>query len=112
MEDKVEFLKSNPTKAYTLTDIEVLGLIPWAHNGRTIRKAIETDLGGANLLQATVTGLGSQRRYTVTKKGLLKYLQIYGPALMATVRKPKQTYGGKKSATVQKRARPKSDAGR
>lgn len=109
MESKVDFLRINPVKEYTLTDIEVLNLIPWAKNGRTIRKAIAADRRGANLLGAKIKGAESQRRYIVPARGIIKYLKAYGPALMGTVRKPKHNGNttkrtGKKNRAVPKRA--------
>ncbi len=103
MKNTVEFLKTQRVKEFTLTEIEALALIPWAKNGRTIRKCIEADIAGENLLEARAWGVDSQRRYSVSRKGLLKYLQTYGPALMATIRKPKQSHGRKKTGTIQKR---------
>lgn len=93
MKNIVELLRKKPRATYTLTDVERLGLIPWARNGRTIRKAIDADFEGGNLLGAIVTGAASQRRYLLPARGLIKYLQTYGPALMATVRKPKHNHG-------------------
>lgn len=89
MEHTVEALKKHPGKEYTLVEIKAMCLIPWARDDRTVRKIISADLRGANLLRAKIYGIGTQRRYIVPKGGLIKYLQTYGPALMATVRKPK-----------------------
>lgn len=89
MKDMVDSLKKHPSKTFTLTEIAQQGLLPWARDGRTIRKVIEADFEGANILQAIVRGEGNQRRYLVTARNLIKYLQIYGPALIGTTRQLK-----------------------
>lgn len=81
---------------FTLGDIESLKLIPWARNGRTIRRLIEADAIGRNVLQAKISGEGSRRSYLVRPKRMAKYLLTYGPAMMATVRNTKEkTYANK-----------------
>lgn len=97
MKDIVETLKKHPRKTYSLVDVVSLKLMPWARDGRTVRRLIDEDFAGANLLQATVTGAATQRRYLLTGRGIIKYLQTYGPALMGTVRKNRKTYGKKRS---------------
>lgn len=84
-----KLLRKDPLRWYSLTEIEDLGLIPWAKSDRTIRKVIDNDLRGEKLLGSRVVGTGKQRRYTIQAAGIIKYLEAYGPALMATVRKPK-----------------------
>ncbi len=74
-------------------DFKTLRLLPWAKDERTVRKILEQDKKGPNVLRAKITGTGSNRRYLVEGKYIISYLQIYGPALMGTVRKPKQIYG-------------------
>lgn len=89
MRKTVEFLKKHPNKTFTLSEIASMQLMPWARDSRTIRKLIERDFEGANLLNATVKGVGGQRRYTMQAKDIRKYLQTYGPALMGTTRQLK-----------------------
>lgn len=95
MNKKVDFIKKNKIKAYTLTEIRDLKLIPWARNGRTIRKVIAAD--SMNLLKAKVIGVGSQRRYIVPANGLIKYLQTYGPVMIGMVRKTKNVNRSKRN---------------
>lgn len=75
---------------YSLTEIAERKLFPWVRNERSVRKHLEADLAGPNLLKAQITGADSQKRYLVSGKNIIKYLQIHGLALMATARKPKQ----------------------
>ena len=82
-------MKSKP-QTYSLTQLMGLRLIPWARNDRTLRKLILADRKASNLLDSTVTGKGSQVRYTVTAAGLKNYLATYGPAFASKVRKPKR----------------------
>lgn len=87
MIDQVESIKNNPKKYYTVTDLVRTRIIPWAKHNRTINKIIEADLEGYSVLKAEVSGTDEYRQYRIAKKNLIKYLKIYGPALMATVRK-------------------------
>lgn len=106
MEAIVEALKKEPKRWYTLSELQDEKMMPWAKNGRTIRKILDADRHGPNLLKSQITGTASQRRYLVQGQYLIKYLTIYGPGLMALVRNSKRTsYGRKSTTTVQKRAR-------
>lgn len=96
MKEQVENLRRN--KVYTLT--EITRYMPWAKNGRTVRKILEADRKGPNLLNVQITGTASQRRYLVEGKYLISYLKINGPSLMALVRKPKQIYGKRKTKSA------------
>lgn len=86
MKSKVEALRRN--RVYTLK--EITQVMPWAKNGRTVRKILEADVHGPNMLHCEITGTGSQRRYFVEGKYLISYIKNYGPALLGTIRKPKQ----------------------
>lgn len=101
MKSQVELLKKNPRKLYNITEIEELKLIPWARNNRTLLKIIDADKRGANLLRVEIVGVSKGRRYLVPAGGIIKYLQIYGPALIGTVRQ-KKTYGKTISNTKSK----------
>lgn len=96
MKEIVESLRKDQEATYSLMEAQRLGLIPWARNVRTLRKIIDADIESGNLFGAIVTGTASQRRYLLTARGIIKYLQTYGPALMGTVRKPKQKIYGKR----------------
>lgn len=96
MKATVEVLRRN--KVYTLKD--VAEVMPWAKNGRTVRKILEADKKGPNLLHCKITGTASQRRYLVEGRHLINYIKNYGPALMSTVRKPKQKYVRNKSKSA------------
>ena len=89
MKKTVEFLKKDPSRTYTLADFEKLKLLPWARNQRTVRKLLDADKKGPNILRAKITGTESQRRYLVRGEMIIDYLLTYGPALMGTARKPK-----------------------
>lgn len=78
----------SPKQTYSLEQIARLKFIPWAHNQRTIKALIESDV----ISYAVVWNSGNGIRYSVHGKDLIKYLKKYGPYLMATVRKPR-TYG-------------------
>ncbi len=93
MKKQVEILQKSPSRVYGLMDFKTLSLLPWAKDERTVRKILEQDKKGSNILHAKITGTGSNRRYLVEGRYIIKYLQIYGPALMGTVRKPKKIYG-------------------
>lgn len=93
LERAVETLKRSPKREYTIEEIRELRLIPWARDVRTIRKIILLDSKGEKLLAAKITGKDSQRRYLVRGAQIIKYLKKYGPVLMHTARKPKQSHG-------------------
>lgn len=93
MKKRVDILRKTPKKIYTLKEMEAYKIIPWANNGRTIRKIIDQDKRGKNLLASRVTGIGSQKRYTVPTSGLIRYLQTYGPFLIGTVRNSQKKHG-------------------
>lgn len=86
MEAPVEALQKS--RVYTLA--EITRFMPWAKDGRTMRKILDADMHGPNVLRCEITGTGKGRRYLVQGRHLISYLKIYGPALMSTVRKPKQ----------------------
>jgi hypothetical protein len=89
MKDKVEALLKQRHGWLTLADIVKLQLIPWARDARTVRKLIDADAMGKNVLKAKVDGKSTQRRYLVRSTALTRYIEIYGPAMMGTVRKTK-----------------------
>ncbi len=95
MQETVDFLKKRPRATYSLQDAEALNLIPWAKSAKTIRKLIDADFEGENLLGVIVTGSVTQRRYLLTASGIIRYLKAYGPAMMAMARKPNR-HGSKK----------------
>lgn len=105
MKKQVVQLQKDPEKVYGLMDFKALKLLPWARDERTVRKILEADKKGQNLLHAKITGTGTKRRYLVAGKYIINYLQIYGPILMGTVRKPKNIYGGKNRSSVGKKGR-------
>lgn len=84
-----------PKQLYSAADIARAETFPWARDQRTIAKLIEQDMQGENILQASVSGEGRQRRYEMEGKNIIKYLTKYGAVLIATARKPKH-YGKKK----------------
>lgn len=89
MKNKVEALLKERHGWLTLADLVELQLIPWARDARTIVRLIDADIAGAKILKAQVTGDGRQRRYLIRGSAITKYIKIYGPAMMATARKPK-----------------------
>lgn len=97
LERVVETLKRSPKREYTIEEIAGMQLIPWARDPRTIRRIILIDSKGAKDLAAEITGKATQRRYLVKGSNIIKYLRKYGPVLMHTTRKPKQTYGRDKN---------------
>lgn len=111
METIVAGLKKDPKRWYKLSELQEKKVMPWAKNGRTIRKILDADRKGPNLLKSQITGIASQRRYLVQGQHLIKYLLIYGPGLMALVRNSKRAYGKSRTdksktapADIQKRA--------
>lgn len=93
LERAVEALKRSPKREYTIEEIREAQLIPWARDARTIRKIVILDSKGEKLIDAKITGKDTQRRYLAKGANIIKYLRKYGPVLMHTARKPKQTYG-------------------
>lgn len=93
LERAIEALKRSPKREYTIEEVKESELIPWARDARTIRKIVILDSKGEKLLDAKITGKGTQRRYLVKAANITRYLKKYGPVLMHTARKPKQTYG-------------------
>ncbi len=89
MKDKVESFKNSPKKFYTVTDLTKTHLIPWAKDNRTLIKHIEADRASSNILRAEITGTDNYRSYLIAHKNIIKYLKIYGPVMMTTIRKPK-----------------------
>lgn len=92
MREQVEYLKGNPEREYSIAEIREHRLMPWARDYRTIGKAIKRDFFGENKLQARIEGEGRQARYYIRGKHLLAYIEIYGPYLMGTARRPKRTW--------------------
>jgi hypothetical protein len=79
-----------PKRIYTASDLVTGAYLPWARNIRTVKKLVDNDMAGENILNATIDGEGRQRRYQIEGKNIIKYIKKYGPALIGTVRKPKQ----------------------
>lgn len=82
MKEAIDTLRKN--RVYTLK--EITHFMPWAKNGRTVRKILNADMHGPNFLHCEITGTGKGRRYLVQGKYLISYLKEYGPLLMGTVR--------------------------
>ncbi len=93
MKETVENLRRKPSRMLTLTEIQDMKLIPWARDGRTIRRLIELDYRHANYLESHIRGKGTQRRYWVSSHGLINYLKVYGPVMD----KHTKRYGRRKS---------------
>lgn len=89
MKNKVGALLKQRHGWLTLTDIVSLQLIPWARDARTIRRLIDADAAGQNILGAKVDGSATQRRYLVRGIAITRYVKTYGPAMMGMVRKTK-----------------------
>ena len=89
MKNQVEALLKRRHGWLTLADIASLKLIPWARDARTIRKLIDADAAGKNVLGAKVDGSSTQRRYLVRGAAITRYVEMYGPAMMGMVRKSK-----------------------
>ena len=98
MEKEVDAIMNSKKTSFTVSDIVKMGIIPWARDNRTINNIIEADSSGYSVLKATVTSDKPYRRYLIARKNLIKYLKLYGPVLMATVRKQKSN--GKKTRKV------------
>jgi len=92
MREQVDYLKGMPETEFSVQGIRAIGAIPWAKSYRTLTKIIKQDFFGENILKARIEGEGRQQRYFVKASNIINYLEKYGPALMATVRKPKQTW--------------------
>lgn len=82
MRNTVEFLKKDPEREYTATEIRRLGLLPWARDSRTIARILQS--GG---LKARVTGKDTQKRYLVKGAVIISHINQCGPVLMHTVRR-------------------------
>jgi hypothetical protein len=98
MDEIIATLKKHPNTWYNLADLQRMRAMPWATNGRTLRKILDADKKGPDMLQSVVTGDGAGRRYTVQGRALIKYLQTYGPGLMALVNNSKRVYGNKQQS--------------
>jgi len=87
MRDNVEALKKKPNRKLSLSDIRQENLMPWARNQKTLLSLIKADLHGPNILKATVEGKGTNTRYQIEARNIIKYITIYGPVLERYVRK-------------------------
>lgn len=90
MKKNVDILRKEPKRTYTLAEISEHQFFPWARNGRTLRKMLEADRKGPNILQSKITGTDNRRRYLVEARNITKYLSIYGSILTVTARKTKR----------------------
>lgn len=95
----------DPKRKYSLVDIVTEGLMPWARNSRTVRKIIEQDRKGHNLLKTTIKGRSGQRRYEVLGDDLIAYLTIAGPYLIGAVRKNQKHVRKNRSSRDTKKGR-------
>ena len=93
----------NPKKEYGLSDFRMLRLLPWTSDTHTIRKFVEADMMGENVLKAKVTGGGTQTRYAIEAGNIIIYLKRFGAALIATARKPRKKNGRPDKVAVDKR---------
>jgi hypothetical protein len=86
-----DMIDIEPTRTYSLQDIKILELFPWAKDNRTIRKILEEKkYFGASTLKPKIVGSSNRRRYSVKGSNIINYIKIYGPWLITTVRKTKQ----------------------
>lgn len=98
MRKQVDFLKKDPEREYTIADFKRYKLMPWARNYRTLAKLIKQDFLGENVLKAKIEGEGKLIRYTIKGKHIINFINLYGPYLMGTIRKPKQTWKTQKTS--------------
>ena len=75
-----------PDKAYSLREIRDEKLIPWALHIQTLRRIINDDLSGENLLQADRKGAGRQTRYIIWGDRIIRYINKYALDITKTAR--------------------------
>lgn len=102
MKEIVENLRRHPAKIYTLQDIEREKLIPGARNFRTIKKLVEADLAGPNILRAVPRDGGNKTHYAVRGRNIIKFLNTYGHVLVTGAQAKR--YGRKASGKSADRA--------
>jgi len=93
--DLVEVLKKKePKDELTVTDIVNGKYMPWAKHHRTILKLIQTDSENQNILKVRETEQG----YYIQSRNLIRYIILYGPALMGMIRQTKSNDSKKRSS--------------
>lgn len=68
----------NPKTEYDLSGILALEVLP-VKDIRTLRKLVQRDLWGENLLKAEIQGEGRGMRYRIRGANIIKFLDKYGP---------------------------------
>lgn len=76
----------DPKKEYELTTLAKLGVFP-QKDLRTLRKIVQRDYWGENLLKAKIEGEGNGKRYQIKGANIIKFLERYGSGLALTVPK-------------------------
>ena len=71
-----------PEREYNLTNIKDEGLFPWTKNLQTIRKIVKKDYWGDNMLKAQISGTGGGVDYRIKGRGIIKFINLFGPGLM------------------------------
>jgi hypothetical protein len=66
-----------PEKVESLHQIFKSGKIYWIKSWPTLRKWVENDMKGNNILDPIVIGEGKGRRYFVKKENIDKYVQAF-----------------------------------
>lgn len=98
--DKIEDMRSkvDHNKIYSATDIQRLGLFPWAKGNRGIVKILES-----GILETEISGENQQKRYSVKGSEIIKYINQYGHVLIHTARKQYDRSKTKRSSKTKAR---------
>lgn len=82
--DVKELVDSLQKEKSKLTGAEVLKeqYIPWATTSNAIAKYIQRDKANENILKAEIVGEGTQKRYYLTPKNIIRYVKKYAPVLL------------------------------
>lgn len=86
----------DPEKEYNLSHITVEGLFPWVKNIRTVRKIVQRDTKGENMLKTSMTGEGRALDYRIKGKNIIKFLEKYGEGAILAVENTQTNENNKK----------------
>ena len=74
MSNMIKAVKIDPRGWYTLQDLVQEQVFPWASSFFSVRKVVQTDLAGKNLLKATITGTGRGTKYLFYGANIIKFI--------------------------------------
>lgn len=87
--------KIDSKKDYNISHLVDDRLFPHIEDRRTIRKIIDRDIAGTNILKVEISGEGTSKEYKIKGKNIINFLNRYGAGMELRVKANKKNYENK-----------------